>query len=89
MPHRGESQAPMSLPLSAGTTRTESKRKRNKSLSPSGSQHSENYGSPKVLKTPRVEDIEEIIRKQEKASQLLQKETEPYGLNVLNYPLFE
>ena len=38
----------------------------------------------------RVEDIEEIIQKQvKKARQLLQKEMEPYGLNVLNSPLSE
>jgi len=82
------SQGPPSPPLSVGTARTKSKWKRDRSLSPNGSQHSENSGSPKFLKTPRVDDIEEIVRKHVKnASQLLQKEMKPYELNVLSSPL--
>ena len=84
------SRAPLSPTLSIGTARPESKQKRDKSLSLSGSQHSENSGSRKVLKAPQEEDIEEIVRKQvEKASQLRQKETEPYGFNIFNSPLFK
>ena len=42
------------------------------------------------MKIPRVKDIEKIVRKQvERAVQLHQKDTKPYGLAILNSPLSE